>query len=242
MREREDLSGQKFGKWEILSVSHCNKYGCYYFCRCDCGYEKINLGYTIKCGDSTQCRKCNGKSKSLNKLILSTTVFNKILDSSIKRNILFEVTKEYCQQLLELQNYKCAISGLDLVFAESVQAHSRGESTASLDRIDNTKGYIEGNVQWLHKDVNRMKWQYEQSYFIDLCKKIATYEIKECNIERVIFKRDERKQRMKLSDNDVISIREKYKNGMSVKNISQEYNCTASNISYIVNNLSRKNV
>lgn len=32
---------------------------------------------------------------------------------------------------------------------------------------------IKGNVQWLHKDVNKMKWNFEQSYFIDICNRIS---------------------------------------------------------------------
>jgi archaellum component FlaC len=43
----------------------------------------------------------------------------------------------------------------------------------SLDRIDSKLGYIEGNVQWLHKDVNYMKQEYSQEYYIDICKKVA---------------------------------------------------------------------
>lgn len=35
------------------------------------------------------------------------------------------------------------------------------------------KGYVDGNVQWVHKDVNFMKSDLEQSRFIDLCAKIV---------------------------------------------------------------------
>jgi hypothetical protein len=47
------------------------------------------------------------------------------------------------------------------------------EHTASLDRIDSSKGYCEDNVQWVHKDINRMKNTFDQDYFISLCKLIA---------------------------------------------------------------------
>ena len=36
-----------------------------------------------------------------------------------------------------------------------------------------TEGYIKGNVQWVHKDINYMKSNFEQPYFIDVCKMIA---------------------------------------------------------------------
>jgi hypothetical protein len=52
---------------------------------------------------------------------------------------------------------------------------SESETTASLDRIDSSKGYIEGNLQWVHKDVNIMKMDLSQVEFIDYCVKVALY-------------------------------------------------------------------
>lgn len=54
----------------------------------------------------------------------------------------------------------------------------KGQSniTASLDRIDSSKGYVEGNVQWVHKDVNYIKQDLEESYFKKLCKLITENE------------------------------------------------------------------
>ena len=60
------------------------------------------------------------------------------------------------------------MSGLDISFGES----NYDVTTASLDRIDSGKGYIVGNVQWLHKDINKMKLHHNQEYFIKLCKMV----------------------------------------------------------------------
>lgn len=49
----------------------------------------------------------------------------------------------------------------------------KAETTISLDRIDSTKGYIEGNVQWVHKSVNIMKSTLTQEQFINFCKLVA---------------------------------------------------------------------
>lgn len=46
--------------------------------------------------------------------------------------------------------------------------------TASIDRIDNSKGYIVGNVQWVHKQVNFMKGTMKQKEFIKFCKLISS--------------------------------------------------------------------
>ena len=47
--------------------------------------------------------------------------------------------------------------------------------TYSIDRIDSSKGYIVGNVQWIHKTINQMKWNSSQEEFIEFCKAVAAH-------------------------------------------------------------------
>lgn len=42
-----------------------------------------------------------------------------------------------------------------------------------LDRIDSTKGYIVGNIQWIHKAVNKMKMEFSVADFMAVCKVVA---------------------------------------------------------------------
>lgn len=56
----------------------------------------------------------------------------------------------------------------------------REEGTASLDRIDSSRGYVEGNVQWVHKDVNFMKQALSQERFVELCTLVAEKARKLC--------------------------------------------------------------
>ena len=88
-----------------------------------------------------------------------------------KRGYIINISIQYGWDLYIKQNKKCALSGLPIMFAISNKKSS--ETTASLDRIDSTKGYVEGNVQWVYKPINIMKNIYEQNYFISLCKLIA---------------------------------------------------------------------
>ena len=36
-----------------------------------------------------------------------------------------------------------------------------------------SKGYHLNNIQWVHKDINFMKGNLNNEYFIELCKKVA---------------------------------------------------------------------
>lgn len=85
-----------------------------------------------------------------------------------RRKIIFSITLKYLNSLFKKQDGKCALSGLDLTFKDKDI-----EKTASIDRIDSSRGYVKGNVQWVHKHVNFMKHQLNQDRFIELCKLIA---------------------------------------------------------------------
>jgi len=83
----------------------------------------------------------------------------------------FSITIEYAWDLFLKQNRKCAMSGMEINFA----ATGKDKFTASLDRIDSNEGYVDGNVQWVHKDINWMKNTFSQQHFVDMCKKVADH-------------------------------------------------------------------
>jgi hypothetical protein len=50
-----DHSGQRFGRWTVLSYSHMASCGSHWHCRCDCGTEKTVRGQYLREGRSTGC-------------------------------------------------------------------------------------------------------------------------------------------------------------------------------------------
>ena len=76
------------------------------------------------------------------------------------------------QELWEKQEGKCKLSGVDLIY--KLGKYHNGQ-TCSLDRIDSSKGYIEGNVQCVHKIVNFMKITLNNEEFIEWCHKIVKF-------------------------------------------------------------------
>ena len=129
----------------------------------ECGCSKRTIlvwlhKYNIK------VRPSNCRSKTP-KVIHWTT----IVKCAKVRNLELDITPEYVLELYHKQGGRCAISGVQLTWKTS----HRGSCTASLDRIDNSKGYLKGNVQWVHKHINYMKRTHSQEYFIELCKLVA---------------------------------------------------------------------
>jgi hypothetical protein len=81
----------------------------------------------------------------------------------------FEIDIKFAWKLFLKQKRRCALTGLELHFGK----HGYDKFTASLDRIDNNVGYKKNNVQWVHKDVNKMKNVFPEKYFIEMCSLIT---------------------------------------------------------------------
>jgi hypothetical protein len=133
-------------------------------CRCDCGrvvqIRPSLLGYnrTNNCGCAPR-----GKWQGVGQV--SKTYFHRTARNARVRGLDFQVSLSYLANLYEKQEGKCALTGLPIPFGKRT-AH---QSEASLDRVDSTKGYVEGNVQWVHKDVNKMKMDFTTERFLELC-------------------------------------------------------------------------
>lgn len=97
---------------------------------------------------------------------ISGDIWSKIRHGAKKRNIEFNISIEYAWSKWEEQNGLCAYSGDKLIFGkDSIR-------TASLDRIDSKLPYIEGNTQWIHKQINKMQWGVPDELFISLCESV----------------------------------------------------------------------
>lgn len=107
---------------------------------------------------------------------LSGIFYSDIIYSANRRGIKFDsvnLTMEYLWNLYIAQDKKCALSKVEIkLFKDFKKKKNLRLNTASLDRIDSTKDYEVGNVQWVHKDINKMKSTFKQENFIELCKNV----------------------------------------------------------------------
>lgn len=148
-------------------------------CLCDCGKNKtirvddIKSGRAISCGCHSKNRwNMVGDKNPYFKGVgeLRQTKYSEIKRQALKRDKEFNVSIEYLWEMYEEQDRKCSLTNLPIIFGRNGY---RNETSASLDRIDNSKGYIEGNVRWVLKDINMIRGSYDTDYFIKLCCAVA---------------------------------------------------------------------
>jgi len=148
---------------------------------CDCGntsevdanaLTRIDGKGAVSCG-CMNFRKGKESSNWKSPNEISHAYFFRTQCNAKRRKLEFSITIEETFEIFKNQNRLCRISGMPISLGQNMRT-----MTASLDRIDSSKGYIKGNVQWLHKDINRLKSNWNQKVFIELCKKVANYERK----------------------------------------------------------------
>lgn len=169
-----NYTGKTVGNWTVLDYDSCiikgKKYYTKWLCQCSCGAISKVYKANLLSGKSNGCSKCasdrasgSGNPNWTGTGDISGSVWYRVLYGAKSRGISVDVTEDLLQRLWDTQDGRCALSALDISLG----------STASLDRVDSSVGYCEGNLQWVHKDVNRMKNAFEQGYFIEVCRKIT---------------------------------------------------------------------
>lgn len=167
--------GKKYGWLKVSKLLEIRKNRRKVFeCVCKCGNicniigSKLINGHTKSCGCYKKIATKKRFFKGLNDI--SGRYFCNLKKNAEVRNLEFLISLKDMWNLFIKQNRKCAISNIDIKFYENFKDKS---GTASLDRIDSSKGYVKGNIQWVHKIVNLMKQDMTDKEFINWCKIIA---------------------------------------------------------------------
>lgn len=124
-----------------------------------CGNKKDIKADTFSSGQ-TGCLKCNPQHKFKNRKTRLGSYYSQLRNNAKRRGYSFLISKNDIEALLARQNSKCKLSSVSISFEAG---------TASLDRINNVKGYTIDNIQWVHRTVNYMKNELSESEFIDWC-------------------------------------------------------------------------
>ena len=177
---KNDLTGKVFGKLRVVQYAGSTNGKSHWICQCDCGGAKIIIGSRLTNGGSTSCGCTNTSSGSGHPLWggygeISASVYSMIRRNAERRGVMFNVNIEHMYELFLQQRRKCALTGWDIGFATTSGSDQDVTRTASLDRINNARGYERGNIVWLHKRANMLKATFSNEEVIELAVAIAKY-------------------------------------------------------------------
>lgn len=167
-----DLKNKEFGDYTVLEQVKGDGQQAIWKCRCKCGKVKNIRANNLKQGHVKSCGKCKNHYAWKGYGCISGQYWSILKNNAKRRKIKFDITIEYAWDLYIKQNNKCKISGVDIFFTKNYTGENKSQ-TASLDRIDSKKGYIEGNIQWVHKIVNIIKWNLSMDEFLNWNKLIV---------------------------------------------------------------------
>jgi hypothetical protein len=166
---RKYVVGDRIGKRTVMALISSGD-GVRCLMKCDCGNEKIVTAGVLRSGSGKRCKICFDKERRVGG---GWVFWLDIVKQAKRRSIEFDITYEEVRELLKTQRNLCALTGVAIEIASTAKGHMHGESTASLDRIDSSLGYLSTNIQWVHKVVNMMKQALPEDKFIAWCKAVA---------------------------------------------------------------------
>lgn len=165
-----DLRDRKYNRWTVLHLISREAGRCMWRCECECGNRATLATGSLTTGHSKGCLDCRYKSQERN---AHSRMWNTLISGAKVRGLEVTVSWETVLAILADQNNECALTGQTIRIAPTSKEHLQRGTTASVDRIDSTKGYIPGNIQWVHKDVNRLKMDQTQARFIEICRLVV---------------------------------------------------------------------
>lgn len=186
----QDIIGRTYGKLTVgRLVRHeppkkpRGPHRYFYECACECGNTiemlraNIVTHHTKSCGCLKQIRGKDSPSWTGFGEI-SGRAWYAIETKARERGLEFSITIQDAWKKFLDQKRRCALTGEKLTIDKVKVNGTYTYPTASLDRIDNTKGYVTGNIQWLHKDINWMKGRFTATRFVELCTAVASHSTK----------------------------------------------------------------
>lgn len=174
-----NLIGSKINQLEILDVIQEKMK--YFKVKCFCGNIFKSQAYSILNGATKSCgcysskftaQKTKGANNPKWKGYeeIHGKYWSSVKNGAKKRNLEFSISVEDVWNLYIKQNRKCAMSDIPISFYRET---FRDKQTASIDRIDSSKGYTIDNIQIVYNKINIMKQNYNINEFIKICGLIA---------------------------------------------------------------------
>lgn len=155
----KDLTGQKFGRLSVIKKidirDSSNIKRILWLCKCDCGNERTLLSNQLITGNTKSCG-CYNREKMLKPYGEATKNirYNDYKTRSIKKNIIFSLSKEKFFEIITDNCFYCGAEPLTIIKSK----YNNGDFACNgIDRINNNEGYTDKNVVTCCKICNQAK-------------------------------------------------------------------------------------
>lgn len=171
-----DITGKIFGSLTVIGLSdkRTDNGRVLWDCLCSCGRKHTVRAFGLTSGSTNSCgcqrKKLLRQAHWQGAGELGLSYWSSIVRHAKERKIRVSISIQDAWKQYESQSGTCPLSGERLYFSNTSNSY---DGTASLDRIDSSKGYVSGNIQWVHKTVNNMKQALPEKEFVAWCKKIS---------------------------------------------------------------------
>lgn len=181
-RRSKDRVGERFERLVVLRVDKSSQIvgrNTRWVCQCDCGNIKTisdqHFGRTRSCG-CVASENTSKRQRATRKMFQEMPIefVTRVRIGATDRGKAFEITAEDIWNQYIKQNKCCYFTNLSIGFMDDIpNSYGIKTHTASLDRIDSTKGYIKDNICLVHKDINTMKMDLPMETFLRYAQLIA---------------------------------------------------------------------
>lgn len=138
--------GNVYGRLTVLKQAPTVKNHSRWVCLCDCGNTLIVLGTSIRSGNTKSCGCLHSEvARKQSSKPVGEAAFNRIVGNMMRmaarRGLDWLLTMEEVQDLVHQECHYCGIP-----YSNEVKVRTGNFLYNGIDRVDNAKGYVKGNV------------------------------------------------------------------------------------------------
>lgn len=168
-----DETGGRYNKLVVVNHAGIDKWGqATWECLCDCGNITTIVGSKLRTGKIKSCG-CLRHKPPANTLAPGEASFNKIYRlykaNAKNRELSWELSKNEFRVVIKQDCYYCGVAPSNIANHQSLN----GSYTYNgIDRLDNSRGYVSGNIVPCCKLCNYMKRDLSENNFYSHIRKI----------------------------------------------------------------------
>lgn len=177
-----DITGQKFYKLTAVKrvPAKGKAQGAWFLFRCDCGEEREYQASWVTRNGGNIIKSCGCYKSERMQKEYGVATFNRLYqvfkEGAAKRSLAFDLPKELVRELIGSPCFYCGANP-NQVYRRS-KKYNQELLYNGLDRIDNGRGYVVGNVVACCWKCNRMKFSHSADEFKSIVSRIYNHWVK----------------------------------------------------------------